>query len=61
MSDRIVQLLLTTSYKYNFKTIEKEVCKFAIRNSYNTKLKLHALLYNFNNNLYYKFLDMKKI
>lgn len=59
LSDRTVELLLATSYEYNFKRIEKDIRKFAIRNSYNTKLKLHALLYNFSNNVYYKYLDIR--
>lgn len=59
LSDRTVELLLATSYEYNFKRIEKNIRKFAIRNSYNTKLKLRALLYNFSNNAYYKYLDIR--
>ncbi len=59
MSEYEVQLLLRTSYENNMVNITKETKRFVMKNTYNKKLKLHAMLYNISPKLYYKFMNSK--
>lgn len=59
MCEYNVELLMRTSYEYRLNKIDKKVKRITIKGSYNKKLKLHSTLYYINNNLYYKFLDIK--
>ena len=61
MSEYEVCLILNASYKSRIKKLPKGTKKFVLKNTYNIKLKFHAVIYSISSNLYYKFLDRKII
>lgn len=59
MAEYESQLVLKTSYDNKELRVNRDMKKFVLKNSYNIKLKLHAILYNINPIIYYMFLDYK--